>query len=275
MIYCVWYPSGGFGHFVNAILTLHGENFVRPAKNSLVFSKTGDSHSLDLVVSKYFQDCWPGGIEFLDHKNYCVLVDNGITNENDNFKKVFPQAKVIKICYSTYSWPIVARTMIDKAMNSSIEKQLSVDRWNTNELWARREKYFLFLRDHHLRHAWQATDDQSIDVYDLLDYDDCFAALTSLVKIEHFSKLWLEWRKANATYIDPIESANRILSSVVCNQSEDLTDITDLWTQAVIYYYIWVRYKIEVPHNDYANWFTNTKEIVTMLEDHGVKFDTN
>lgn len=275
MIYCVWYPSGGFGHFVNAVLTLYGKNFVRPSKNSLVFSKTGDSHNLDLVVPKYIHNCWTGGIEFLNDKNYCVLVDNGITDENDNFKASFPQAKVIKICYSTYSWPIVAQTMIEKAMHSSIEEQLPINDWGVDEPWARREKYFLFLRDHYLRHAWQESNDQSLDVYDLLDYDDLFSVLNSFVKIENFLELWLEWRKSNARYIDPVERAKSILSSVVCRQSDDLTDITDLWTQAIVYYYIWVQYKIEVLHNDYADWFTNTKEIVTMLKDHGVKFDSN
>ena len=28
---------------------------------------------------------------------------------------------------------------------------------------------------------------------------------------------------------------------------------------------------IEVPHNDYADWFTNTNDIVIMLDKHGVK----
>jgi len=275
MIYCIWYPSGGFGHFVNAILTLHGKNFVRPNKKLMNFSPDGNSHTLDLVVPKYHYNSWPGGIEFLNDKNYCVLIDNGIIDENDNFKATFPQAKVIKICYSTYSWPIVAKTMIEKAMLSSIEEQLPIHDWGIDTPWARREKYFLFLRDHYLRHAWQESDDQSLDVYDLLDYDDLFSALNSLVKIENFVELWLEWCKANARYINPVKRAKSILSSVVCRQSDDLTDITDLWTQAVVYYYIWVWYKIEVPHNDYANWFTNTKEIVTMLKDHGVKFDSN
>ena len=71
MIYCVWYPSGGFGHFINAVLTLHGEDFVSP-KNQLIFSKNGDSHNLDLIVPKYKNDHWPGPIEFHDDKNYCV-----------------------------------------------------------------------------------------------------------------------------------------------------------------------------------------------------------
>ena len=81
-IYCVWYPSGSFGHFVNAILTLHGDNFVRP-KKSLEFSSTGDSHSLDLIVPKYLHEFWPGGIEFVNNQNYCVLIDNGIDNESE------------------------------------------------------------------------------------------------------------------------------------------------------------------------------------------------
>ena len=63
----------------------------------------------------------------------------------------------------------------------------------------------------------------------------------------------------------------KVLSCVITKQSDDLTHITDIWSQAVIYYYIWLKYNVEVPHNDYANWFTNTKEIVTMLRDNGVE----
>lgn len=276
MIYCVWYPSGGFGHFINAVLTLHGENFVRPNKNTLTFSSTGDSHNLvDLVVPKYSHNHWPGGITFLDDKNYCVLIDNGINDENDNFKSMFPRATVIKICYSMHSWPIVARTMIEKAMLSSLEEQLMIDRWEVDQPWARREKYFLFLRDHHLKHAWSESNDSSLDVYTLFDYNDFFTTLNSLVKVQHFPTLWTEWRQANAKYINPVDSAKNILFNVACKQFCDITDITDLWTQAVVYYYIWEQYKVEVPHNDYSNWFTNTAEIVTMLKDHGVNIDSN
>jgi hypothetical protein len=189
MIYCVWYPSGGFGHFVNAILTLHGQNFVRP-KKSLTFSADGNSHNLDLVVPKYFKDCWPGRIEFVDSKNYCVLIDNGIDNESTQFKSQFPNATVIKICYSAYSWPVVARTMIEKAMSSSIESQLPVDNnWRTDEPWARREKYFLFLRDHAFRCAWKSEDENSIDVSEIYsDYDECFEIINSVAKNRTFCR---------------------------------------------------------------------------------------
>lgn len=275
MIYCVWYPSGGFGHFINAVLTLHGKDFIRPTK-FLKFSNNGDSHNLDLVTPKYLHECWPGGIEFLNDKNYCVLIDNGINNESDRFKLTFPNSTLVKICYSDRSWPVVARTMIDKAMNSSIEEQLPVNDWNTNESWARREKYFLFLRDHHLRHAWKSKDDSSIYIEELYDdYDEFFSVVNAVAKIDHCSELWIAWYKSNAKYFDPVKIASRVASAVATNQTTDLSDIKDVWTQSVIYYYIWLRFGVEVPHNDYSNWFTNTKDIVKMLKDYGVTIDSN
>ena len=266
MIYCVWYPSGGFGHFVNAILTLRGKDFVRP-KNNLEFSNNGNSHALDLVVPKYAKDCWPGGIEFLNDKNYCVLIDNGINNESDKFKSTFPDSKTIKICYSDYSWPVVARTMIEKAMGSSIEEQLPADDWSTDEPWAQREKYFLFLRDHNLRHAWRSVDENDIDIDDLYDnYEGFVNTLNSVAKIEWCEDLWNKWRVANAKYIDPVVTARRIIDYVSVKWSYDLSDITDVWAQAVVYYCIWLRFGIEVPHNDYANFFSNTKEIIELVK---------
>jgi len=280
MIYCVWYPSGGFGHFVNAVLTLHGDNFVRP-KKSLTFSPTGDSHSLDLILPKYFHECWTGGLEFVDNQNYCVLVDNGINNTNSGFKSTFPNATVIKICYSDYSWPVVARTMIEKAMQSSIEEQLPTDQWDSTEPWTRREKYFLYLRDHPLRYAWNSQNkhtllDTELDVTELYqDYEECHSVINAIAKTEDFCTLWKEWRLANSKYIDPVITAKTVLCQTGINDSVDLTHITDIWTQAVVYYYIWVRYRIEVPHNDYANWFTNTSDIVKMLKEHRVDSTVN
>jgi len=270
MIYCVWYPSGGFGHFINAVLTLHGDNFVRP-KNSLKFSNNGNSHNLDLVVPKYRKGSWTGNTEFIENKNYSLLVDNGINNESDAFKATLPRATVIKICYCEYSWPAVARAMIEKAMGSSIKEQLPITNWDTDEPWACREKYFLFLRDHPLRFSWKKVEKNSLDVRELYeDYNRCYTAINSIVKTEDFYELWVKWRKANARYIDPVQTASKVLSWVICKKSEDLTHITDTWTQSVIYYYIWFYYGVEVPHNDYSDWFTNTKDIITMLDTHGV-----
>lgn len=266
MIYCVWYPSGGFGHFVNAVLTLYGQNFVRP-KKSLIFSDNGDSHSLDLVVPKYFKNSWANSINFDKSKNYSVLIDNGIDDESTQFKSTFPNSTVIKICYSDYSWPVIARTMIEKAMHSSVDIQLSISNdWQTDEPWSRREKYFLFLRDHGFRHAWKKDTVNSIDVSELYSgYDECFTMINSVAKTEHFADTWLQWRKANAKYIDPATTARSVLSCVADKSYQNLTHIDDVWTQAIVYYYIWLKYSVEVLHNDFADFFTNTDQILELV----------
>jgi len=265
MIYCVWYPSGGFGHFVNAVLSLYGENFVRP-KNTLNFSSNGNSHSLDLVVPKYYRNKWLYNFEFDNNKNYSVLIDNGIQDESCVFRNSFPNSTVIKICYHDRDWAIVARTCIDKAMNSSIEKELALNGdWDRTDNWAKREKYFLFLRDHQLRHSWKPEKDYCISIEHMLEYDKFYHRLLQFVKVLPFEPLWNHWRQANAAYIDPIMIAHEVINSVRSRRTFNLQHITDLWTQAVIYYYIWLEFGIEVPHNDFANWIDSTDQIVDLL----------
>jgi hypothetical protein len=264
MIYCVWYPSGGFGHFINAVLTLHGKNFVRP-NNFLEFSKNGNSHNLDLVVPKYLHNQWSNNINFIDDKNYCVLIDNGINDESENFKSKFPNSTIIKVCYSDYSWPVVAKTMIVKAMNSSIEDQLPVNSWASTESWVYREKYFLFLQNHALRQAWKSTDNNALYIDHLFDYYCFFDKLNSFAEVESFTSMWVDWRNANIEYIAPIEIAKDIINSVKLKKRCKLDHITDIWIQAVVYYYIWVTFKKEVPHNDFANFFVNTDQIIDLV----------
>lgn len=262
MIYCIWYPSGGFGHFVNSIMSLYGKNFVRP-RGTLNFSSNGNSHSLDLVVPRYHHNHWPFNFEFDQNKNYSILVDNGITDENENFKSKFPDATVIKICYSDHSWPVVARSMIEKAMLDNITTQLPS--WDSTE-WAVREKYFLFLRDHNFRSAWKPRDDLVLYVDNLFEYSSFYNALESCgVKLDNFETTWNQWRSCNDLYINPVHIAHKIINNVKQNITQDLSDIIDLWTQAVIYYFIWLEFNIEVPHNDYAKFFNNTVQIKKLI----------
>ena len=274
MIYCVWYPSGGFGHFINAILSLYGRNFVRPA-NFLEFSKNGNSHTLDLVVPKYIHNCWPGGIEFLESKNYSVLVDNGINDESIDFKSTLPDSEIIKICYSDHSWPIIARTSIEKAAHSSLDKELLLTDWTTEGNWVQREKYFLYLRDHHLRHAWKDNvwGTSALQIDSMCNYSALYHDINQIVPTESFKTDWHRWRTANDVYISPVETAQEIIAHVKTNSLKDLGYITDIWTQAVLYYFIQIEFGFEVPHNDYSEWFTSTIDIVKMLEEHGVSID--
>jgi hypothetical protein len=268
MIYCIWYPSGGFGHFVNSVITLHGVNFARPKNKTIKFSATGDSHAQELVAPRYFQNPKSYNFDFDDQFNYSVLIDNGINNEGRQFLQTFPTAKVIKLCYSDQSWPVVALTMFNKAMRTSVDSELGVSEWNTDTNWARREKYFLFLRDHVLRHQWRHdAQTHNIFIEDLLDYDKFNIELKSTgIKLENFKSLWDQWYTVNFRYFDPVLIAKKIINQINNKESVDLTSVNDQWTQAVVYYFLWLEFKQEVPHNDYADFFENTDQIRQWLK---------
>ena len=278
-VVCIWYPSGGFGHFINGVLTLAGKDFKRPNNNNIEFNNNGNSHSLDLVAPKYFHDPPEYNFKFNNSSRYSVLVDNGINNESKKFCSMFPDAQVIKICYTDYTWPIVSRTMIEKAMNTNFDQHVFIDdgKWGTTDLWAQREKYFLFLRDHSLRFAWRNDPEcTNINIDDMINYQQLYKKIVEIgIDINAFESLWTQWYYYNKKYLEPVTTAYKILQHVDQQIDLDLSNITDVWGQSVIYYFIWLKYKFKIPHNDYANWFTNTKDIVIMLNRHGVLVDTH
>ena len=256
------------------MISLYGSGFARPTTTKLNFSSTGNSHAFELIAPKYFNDEEYSFIPVTNEK-YTVLIDNGINNQSNKFKSVFPNATIIKICYTDYSWPIIARTMIKKAMNVEFESEINLASggWQTSDDWALREKYFLFLRDHNLRTWWKADHNcLNLHIEDLLQYQQLVNQLEKFgIDMDCFRSDWQQWRAANKTYIDHIDLAQNIIKSVKLKKRENINHITDIWTQSVIYYFIWLTYNFEVPHNDYSIWFTNTNDIVIMLNNYGVQ----
>jgi hypothetical protein len=84
------------------------------------------------------------------------------------------------------------------------------------------------------------------------------------VDLEDFTDHYDIWFRTNSVYFDPVLNAEKILQG-------QFISTNDIWSQAVLYYQIWCRYGIEVPHNDYSSWFESHEQIVKMLDDHGVK----
>ena len=266
MIYCVWYPSGGFGHFVNAVLTLHGKNFQQSIDTDASPSKNGNFHTFKLAVPTYFHDPEMYQFEFDQSKNYSVLIDNGINNETEVFRNTFPDSQTIKMCYSDFSWPVVAKTMIVKAQQLDFEKAIRPEdtNWKSNDDWAIREKYFLYLKDHYLRDKWRPNNiSHNIFVEDLLDYNNIVNTVNSAgIVLDNFEELYQQWQKYNLCYFQPIVIAKEFINGTTLD-----TPITDIWTQAVVYYQIWCRYGVEVPHNDFANFFQDQQQFQQWLKD--------
>jgi hypothetical protein len=270
MIYCVWFPSGGFGHFISHVVNCYGHNFVRPDVLQIKFGSDGNAHSARHSAPKYNCDPETYHFDFDSAHNYTVLIDNGINNQGEKFRKFFPEATVIKIAYVDTSWPVVARTVIDKVIQNSLEKELPLDLalWPSLDNWAQREKYFLYLRDHAFRQWWKPSlTDQNLLIDHMLDYNTLIKKFNGIgIELAPFEQVWKEWRCANAIYVDPVIQAQQIILDVKHNKQNDLTYITDLWEQAVVYYFIWLEFGQEVPHNDYSNFFSNTTEIRRWLK---------
>lgn len=269
MIYCIWYPSGGFGHTVNTVVSMYGHGFARPPSDMIQFSDTGDLHSVKTSAPKYVRNPQSYSWHFPDDVKTSVLIDNGINDESEIFRKTFPTATVIKLCYNDRSWPIIAKTMILKALKKNLEQELVPDqnRWSDlNSDWVKREKYFLYLRDHKLRHRWKFSSNCiNIDIGCLYNYDSFSDALSTVTQIEPFTKLHDQWKIKNHQYFDPILQAHNILDALKCGRNIDTSGITDVWAQAVINYFIWLDYGLEVPANDFTDWFSNTGEIHGLL----------
>jgi hypothetical protein len=198
-----------------------------------------------------------------------VLIDLGINSTGREFMQTFPEAQIIKLCYSDNAWPVVANTMINKAMKSTVESEIAVDAtaWSTEENWAQREKYFLFLRDHYLRNAWKPESDVTcIPIESLINYDTLKSVIESCgPKLSEFKDLWNNWYINNEKYFAPVTKAQQIIEMIKGSDNLDLSNITDIWTQAVIYYFIWLEFGKEVPHNDFENFFNNVNQIRTWL----------
>ena len=269
MIYCVWYPSGGFGHFVRAVLTIYGDNFLRPTEINFKFEDNGNSHSLLSEVPVY-RDQNTFNFNFDNNINYVVLVDNGIDNESVDFFNKFPVSTKIKLCYSELFWPGVAKTLIIKAMQENLDQVLIVDKdkWPDTGDWATREKYFLFLRDHPFRFKWKLQSDcVCLTIEDLRDYTIFKNKLESAnIHLQDFYNLWQSWYEANDVYYKPVEQALSIIDSIENQTDYNLSNITDIWEQAVIYYVLWLKYGKEVPHYDYADFFKSSTEIRQWLD---------
>jgi len=269
-IVCIWYPTGGFGHFVNAIVSLYGKNFVRPNTLDFSFSKFGDAHDLNLVAPKFSNNTNNYDFDFsITDSTYSVLIDNGIDNESKNFIGTFPNAKIIKLCYSTLTWPIVASTMIHKVMRLPIETALMVDNnsWPSVEPWCQREKYFLFLKDHKFRNMWKPDlNCHNIFVDDLIEYKQFYQSLNNTdFQVSDFYSLWKSWAATNKKYIQPLQDAIKILQAVDQGHYIKLHDYSNVWTQAIVNYLIWCKYNVIVGANDYANWFVDTLEIQKLI----------
>lgn len=283
----IQYPSGGFGHFIHVILSAYCEKFAGAASD-YSFGPGGDSHAYPCLLPKYFNSqynlkAYKNVLSDLQDEFATVLIDSGIDNDSDEYKLIIKPDLTIRICYDDWSWPLLAKMFYTRCMSAISNQKQSIDEWikpssdgwsDLNQNWAKREKYFLYLRDHHFRNFWRSDQRNSLNlpVEHILNYKTLHKSLSQIFPVKDFTNFYSSWFQQNQEHFNFYFTALDVIDNL--HHDKDISDVTDLFTQAVVYYYIWLRFGFEVPHNDYSNWFTTTKDIVTMLRNHGVDIDS-
>lgn len=282
----IQYPSGGFGHFTHVILSVYGKGFSGNITD-YNFGPGGDSHAYPVDLPKYLQaesysqDFYNSQLSQVTSQYSTVLIDSGIDNDSSNFRKFITPDISIRICYNDWSWPMLAQMFYTRCMAAVKGSQQEISQWirpdqgkwdNLTEPWVIREKFFLYLRDHSFRHTWRPGDvTLNISVDRFLSYTTLYDSLTNCFEVSNFESFYNNWYQKNHKHFKSYLDAQYVIKNL--HNNVDISHINDLWTQAVVYYYIWLQYNVEVPHNDYSDWFTSTDDIVTMLKNQGVIID--
>jgi hypothetical protein len=266
MIYCIWYPSGGFGHYINAVISLHGENFVRPANKNLKFSPLGNSHDLELSVRKWHFSYDYNFTVPASSKHYSVLVDTGISHDNNTkFINDFNNPYIIKVCYTDWSWAIMLQTSIIKGIKEDFDTHLGIDHLNFD--WEKREQIFLALLNSPIRNKWRDNiHGKTLLIDDLLDYNVFKSKLLSFgIKTDDFYQLWESWYQVNYNYFSGYLNSKKVLDAIKNKTNMSLDMFTSITDQAILYYFIWLEYNLEVPHNTFSNFFEDTNQITKWI----------
>lgn len=287
-IVSVQYPSGGFGHFMHVILSTHCKKF-NGKKINYKFGPGGDSHNYPVGLPKYhklstfnkttYQQC----LNNITSEYSTVLIDSGIDNDSNEFQQIIIPNISIRVCYNDWTWPLLARMFYTRCMSAVNGTEQNINQWifplSTewechDAAWAKREKFFLYLRDHEFRYSWRENHSTlNIPIDYILDYSLLKTSLEQFFVLDDFDILYQHWYQTNYKHFKFFLDAKFVWDNL--HNRVDLSHITDLFTQSLVYYYIWLKYNIETPHNDYHEWFTNTKDIIEMLNNQGVEVDSN
>jgi len=285
------YPSGGYGYYFTRLINSFVTNVVQTA-DLFEFDQLGTSHLLPLVAGDIHHeqnrnlysvnDCYQHDIDQQKYIliPYCPGIQNDTTT---NLEVNFPNAKIARLCYYDNTWPLVFQNCITKAVVGTLGTDVEFDdkRFGSSENWARRENFDLMFAHHHYRNMWKTHEHVqflNIDIFDLLtNPQHCLAQVADFINgtttnLDLLPTRHQQFLNANPNTVRHFEILHTVESLKI---EKDLTHITNLYQQAVINFYIQTKFNFIIPPNDYADWFTNTKEIVTMLKDHGVDIDSN
>lgn len=276
----IHYPSGGFGHYMNALLTTCSHEFHVPSAD-VEFSSSGDSHAFELNAAKWTRDLetyvfepaeWAQG----SHKRHIVLVDLGIDNDSHSTVRTrFPNNQLIRMCIDRDARSIVNQTCRFKAERQEEFDFLADNDWERREEVSKMYHYCDSNPDYYLNNFQPVVND---DLVLNLPISWLFFNFEPLLKrIESFLDIYIHREKANALHQQFMQGNSRYAQAVVWSRTvmnslnsggnTSLDSCSNLHDQGFINYVLEQHYELkEIPPWDYRDWFKNTEQIAQAIE---------
>ena len=268
MIYCVWYPPGGFGHYVNSIITMYGYGFKKPNDTSILIDSKGSSHGTERSAPIYLHDPESYEFEFDSNFHYSVLIDNG-NNTSERFRQFFPGATIIKITYDDWYWPIVARTVVEKASHEDFDQFIKGFDWSRCGSIRFQENCVHYIKDHSLRKTFSSDGlEQTLALADVVNYQRLKTRLEQFgIELQDFESKHNEFLEKNAVYIDPVLNSLKLLDDVEHQRWSDLSYFDhNPWAQSIVYFYLWKKYNL----TDYSTWFKSCDQLIDTVKNRRI-----
>jgi hypothetical protein len=282
----IHYPSGGYGFYLTRLINGFITNVVK-TPDDFLFDSVGTSHPLPLVAGSIHFDQNQTLISVSDQYQFdiarqkYVLIPYCTGIQSDDITALintFTNAKIIRLYYNDDTWPLVFQNCIIKAALETLETAVEFDSitFGSSDDWAKRENFFLLLKNHHYRHMWNECDLPqflNINVVDLLtDPETCLRSIANfidgtIVDLDLLPGRHQQFLDSNLNTVRHLEILHIVKN---LRLTQNLKHIDHLYQQAVLNFYLQLRYNFEVPPNDYSDWFTNTTDIVKMLEDNNI-----
>jgi hypothetical protein len=275
----IHYPSGGFGHFLYAVLTICGSQF-HAWDDKIEFSDTGDSHKVRLNSKVWFHmspdyqfsvEDWAD----TDEKRHIVLIDSGINlDEYQVVRNRFPNNQMIRMCIDPVAVPIVRQTCLYKAERKiEFEFKSKLD-WEQREEISLSYWHALSQPDFYLNNFKPVYDQNVLNIpisWLVFQFDLVIDQLNHSLGLEldrnKARELHAEFMLHNEKYTRSTTLWRDISAALDQNINLELPDNISLHDQGYINFMLEVNYELEeISAWDYRDWFRSTSEIAQAIK---------
>ena len=263
MLVCVDYPSGGFGHFIAALLSRSFDSVFDRGGEFLLDSK-GTSHQYPLHYSKWRHrdpsfELQPK-FDFGD-KHSVLLVDSGFDNSSDVIFSKIEAPFIIRLCIDDRAKSIVHQTCKIKAENSLFN--LNGNDWEERELFTLTYHHIDNNHDYYLNTFSPGSDFFEINISDLFfNFESVKHRLAEVFgqPNNNIDLMHQQMVQSNIDFIKAEKLVNSFEQSKPINWNE-----YSIHEQGFFNYWIEKTHNIEIPVFDYKDWFSSYEDVHELL----------